>query len=59
MGDKMAPEFLEVPGAGAEPGIDAIPGFSQQEVAVHAVIMLAMPNHWLNRRAAVKEFAQL
>src|SRR6187200_3768915 len=59
MGDKMAPEFLEIPGCAAEQSVDTIADFSQQIVPVHAVIVLGMPNHGLNRRASFEELTQL
>src|SRR5262245_60531564 len=59
MVDKMAPQFLEVPGRAAEQGVDAIPDFSEQIVTIHAVVVLRVSNHRLNRRAPFEQFAQL
>jgi hypothetical protein len=59
MFDKMAPQFLEDPGRAAEQGIDAIPGFAEQIVAIHSVIVLGMSNHWFNGRASLEQLAQL
>ena len=59
MFDKMAPEFLEVPGSAAEQGVDAIADFPEQIVPIHAVVVLGMPNHRLNGRAAFEQLAQL
>ena len=55
----MAPEFLEVPGSAAEQGVDAIADFSEQIVAIHAVVVLGMANHRFNGRAAFEQLAQL
>ena len=55
----MAPEFLEVPGCAAQQGIDAIANFSEQKVPSHAVVMLRMPNHRFDGRAAFEQLAQL
>ena len=55
----MAPEFLEVPGCAAQPGIDASANFTEQKVPLQAVGMLRMPNPRFDGRAAVEQLAQL
>lgn len=49
MGDKMAPEFLEIPSRTTQQSVDPIADFAKQIIPIHAVIMFGVANHRLNR----------